>query len=58
MNEHEQMESTPYNVLNVRHTTSLILIWRVQACASVIARLSHPGLQWDICFKNLSMYLN
>ena len=47
------MESTPYNVLGVRHTIHVFLIRRVPECASVIARLSHPGLQQNICFKNL-----
>ena len=43
--DQSKWENTPYNVLGVMHTTLVLLIWRVWACASAIAHLSHPGLQ-------------
>ena len=37
--------STPYNFLDVQHTTLVLLIWDVRPSASAIPRLSHSGLQ-------------
>ena len=33
-----------FNVLGVRHTTRVFLIWRVRGRASAITHLSHPCL--------------
>lgn len=39
-----QWVSTSYNVVGMQHTIRVLLIWRVQARAIVIASLSHPDL--------------
>ena len=36
--------NTPFNVLGVKHTTPVFLVWHVQVCASAIACLSHPDI--------------
>ena len=36
-------ERTPYNVLGVRHTALVFLIWCLRGRASAIAYLFHPG---------------
>ena len=49
---------TTYNVLGVRHTTRLFLIWRVCTHASAIARLSYLGLSftWGDAWVKMSRF--
>ena len=47
---------TPYNVLGVRHTRHVFLIWLVKARASAIICFSHPCLVMiDFSFQNATI---
>lgn len=47
---------TPYNVLGVRHTRHVFLIWLVKARASAIICFSHPCLVMiDFPFQNATI---
>ena len=53
---HGQMGNTPYNVLGVRHTRHVFLIWLVKARASAIICFSHPCLVMiDFPFQNTTI---
>ena len=49
---HGQMANMPYNVLDVRHTACVFLIWRMWARARSIACLSHPDLVYIVFIES------
>ena len=44
INESGPIGKAHHNVLRMRHTTGVFLIWHVWGRTSAIARFSHPGL--------------